>query len=88
MLVMHDDDLVHRLDGSSVSTERGSWSITVYCVYTVADRRWLQLGLMGSRNYAVTLRMSPSAQAPEAWDALAEWLRNPAYGDGDIVSVA
>jgi hypothetical protein len=88
MLVIQDDDLVHRLDGSRVSNERGSWAITVYCVYTVADQRWLQLGLTGARNYAVTLRMSLAAEAPAAWEAIAAWLRNPAYADGDIVSVA
>jgi hypothetical protein len=88
MLAVLDDDLVHRLEGSRVSNERGSWSITVYCVYTVADQRWLQLGLIGARDYAVTLRMSPAAEATEARNAIAEWLRHPADGDGDIVSVA
>jgi len=89
MLAVHDeDDLVHRLDGTRISNERGSWSITVYCVYTLADQRWLQLGLTGARDYAVTLRMSLAAEAPEAREAIAEWLRHPAYADGDIVSVA
>jgi hypothetical protein len=88
MSEVHEDDLIYRLDGSSVSNERGSWSITVYCVYTVADQRWLQLGLIGARDYALTLRMSLAAEATEARGAIAEWLRNPVYGDGDIVSVA
>jgi hypothetical protein len=87
MLVVHDDDLVQLLDGSRVSNERGSWLITVYCVYTMGAQRWVQVSLAGPRNYTVTLRMSLGAGAPGASEAISEWLRNPPATDGDIVSV-
>jgi hypothetical protein len=88
VLRVHDDDLIQRLDGSRVSTDSDSWSITVYCVYTIADHRWLQLGLTGRRDYAVTLKMPLTAEATDAWRAITEWLRDPAYTDGGIVSTA
>jgi hypothetical protein len=85
---VHDDDLVRRLDGSRVSTELGSWAITVYCVYTIAGHRWLQLGLTGGRDYVVTLRIPLTAEAPDARRVLIEWLRDPVDAGGDIVSMA
>jgi hypothetical protein len=88
VLAAHDDDLIKRLDGSRVSTDLGSWSITVYCVYTIAGQRWLQLGLTGGCDYAVTLRMPLTAEAPDARRALAEWLSDPASPDGTVVSTA
>src|SRR5436190_18410471 len=88
VLRVHDDDLIKCLDRSRVSTDLGSWSITVYCVYTIADCRWLQLGLTGRRDYAVTLKMPLTAEAPDACRAIIEWLRDPAYTDGGIVSTA
>jgi len=88
MTELRERELVNGLDGSRVSNDRESWSITVYSVQTLDDHRWLQLGLIGARDYSVTLRIPLAAQVTDARSAIAEWLRDPNYRESDIVSVA
>ena len=88
MTELRERELVNGLDGSKISNDGESWWITVYSVQTLNDHRWLQLGLIGARDYSVTLRIPLAARSPEVRTAIAQWLRHPNEHESDIVSVA
>lgn len=73
------DRLFAALDGSEVQTSGCRYDLEVYSVTDQATGRWVQLGLRGTQEHLVTLRLPIESGLSEATTALSRWLSDPAH---------
>jgi hypothetical protein len=81
------DRLFAALDGSEVRTFGLCFNLEVYSVTDQSSGRWVQLGLRGSQEHLVTLRLPKQSGLREAAIALSEWLADPTHVV-DVLEVA
>ena len=81
------DRLFAALDGSEVLTSGHRFDLEVYSVTDQATGRWVQLGLRGSHEHLVTLRLPKQSGLQEATTALSAWLADPAHAE-EVLDVA
>jgi hypothetical protein len=73
------DKLFAALDGSEVRTFGCRFDLEVYSVTDQSSGRWVQLGLRGTHEHLVTLRLPIESGISEATTALSEWLADPVH---------
>ena len=73
------DRLFAALDGSEVRTSGCRFDLEVYSVTDQRTGRWVQLGLRGTQEHLVTLRLPVKSGLSEATNALSEWLADPSH---------
>ena len=75
----HADKLFAALDGSEVNSFGCRFDLEVYSVTDQSTGRWVQLGLRGTHEHLVTLRLPIESGILEATNALSEWLSDPIH---------
>jgi hypothetical protein len=65
------------LDGRDLFVSHRHWRVEVFSVSDHADHRWVQVGLHGSGDYMLTLRLPAGAGPQSAVSALWSWLQGP-----------
>jgi hypothetical protein len=73
------DKLFAALDGSEIRSFGCRFDLEVYSVTDQSSGRWVQLGLRGTHEHLVTLRLPCESGILEATNALSEWLSDPVH---------
>lgn len=75
--IVDPDQVFAELDNLEIAAGEGRWRIEVFSVSDQDDHRWVQISVIGERDYMLTLRLPAGAGAESALPALTDWLERP-----------
>jgi hypothetical protein len=75
--IVDPDQVFAELDNLELAAGDGHWRVEVFSVTDQEQHRWVQISVVGERDYMLTLRLPAGAGASSAIPALTGWLKEP-----------
>lgn len=82
------DQLLHRLNGQTITAGTKQWRVDVYSIVENDAHRWVQVGLDGTDRRTILLKLAYLADDEDAVAALEQWVRHSSAIHGGVITVS